>query len=458
MNQQQPSKPMKIVVVGAGGREHALAWRLACGAGEIPRADRDVVVVPGNAGIARFFRCRGLPTPPGPQRRASDKAARALDRDAVMSAIVDEQPDLVVVGPESFIDLGVVDACLSWGIPCFGPTAAAAGLESSKAFMKDVARVAGIPTADFVVVRAVAEADVFLESRRGQGVVVKADGLAAGKGVVVCDDVDDARRHIAEFLAGRFGDASRVVVVEDRMSGDELSVFALCDGDNAVILGAARDHKRLNDGDTGPNTGGMGAVGPLTDDDGVTAAFLEDVRQRFFLPTLVEMKARGVPFRGVLFAGLMMNGKQPSLLEYNVRFGDPEAEVLLAAYDVDLLPLMITVAEGKHLAADLRFTPAHKVAVVVVAAPGYPDNVEKGGPITGLFKAERQPGVRVFCAGVAAGSFGLVVDGGRVFAVTSRGPTFDVAIEWAYRAVDRISFEGMQVRTDIGASVSTGSQ
>ena len=453
---QQPKKPVKIVVVGAGGREHALAWRLACGAGDRPRADREIVVVPGNAGIARFFRCRGLKSAPRPQRRASDAASRALDRDAVMSAIVDEQPDLVVIGPESVIDLGVVDACLSWGIPCFGPTAAAAGLESSKAFMKDVAKAAGIPTADFVVARQPADAEAFLESRRGQGVVVKADGLASGKGVVVCDDVDAARATVQDFLAGRFGDASRVVIVEDRITGDELSVFALCDGDNAVIIGAARDHKRLHDGDKGPNTGGMGAVGPLTDDDGVSAAFLEDVRQRFFLPTLKEMKARGAPFRGVLFAGLMMNGKEPSLLEFNVRFGDPEAEVLLAAFDVDLLPLMMAVAEHKPLPKGLKFTPDHKVAVVVVAAPGYPDDPETGAPITGLFSAERQPNVRVFCAGVAAGSFGFVVDGGRVFAVTSRGATFDIAIEWAYRAVDRIAFPGMQVRSDIGASVSSG--
>ena len=448
---------MKIVVVGAGGREHALAWRLACGAGSEPRGDREVVVVPGNAGIARFFRCRGLQaSSSGGTEQSSEAARRVFDRDAVMSAIVDEQPDLVVVGPETFLDLGVVDACLTWGIPCFGPTAAAAGLESSKAFMKDVAQAAGVPTADFVVVKELADADAFLASRRGLGVVVKADGLAGGKGVVVCDDVDSARAHVEEFLEGRFGAASRVVVLEDRMSGDELSVFALCDGDNAVILGAARDHKRLKDGDTGPNTGGMGAVGPLTEEDGVSAAFLEDVRQRFILPTLHEMKARGVPFRGMLFAGLMMNGKQPSLLEYNVRFGDPEAEVLLAAYDVDFVPILLAIAQSQPLPAGLCFTPSQKVAVVVIAAGGYPDAPEKGAAITGVFQAERQPGVRVFSAGVASGPFGLVVDGGRVFAVASRAPSFDVAIEWAYRAVDRIAFEGMQVRTDIGATVSTG--
>ncbi len=429
---------MKIVVVGGGGREHALAWRLACGAGQRPRADRCVVVVPGNAGIASFFRCRGL---------------SAATCDAVMKVVVDEEPDLVVVGPENFLDLGVVDACLAAGIPCFGPTAAAAALESSKAFMKDVARAAGVPTADFVVVTEVAQAEAFLASRRDRGVVVKACGLAGGKGVVVCDDVDDARLHLQEFLAGRFGDASRTVVLEDRLSGAELSVFALCDGDDAVVLGAARDHKRLYDDDTGPNTGGMGAVGPLGDEEGVSAAFLEDVRQRFFVPTLVEMKARGLPFRGVLFAGLMFDGTQPSLLEFNVRFGDPEAEVLLSAFDVDLVPVLLAVARGEPLPAGLRFEPKLKVAVVVVAAPGYPEAPERGAPITGLYRAQRQPEVQVCCAGVSAGSFGLVVDGGRVFAVSARAQTFDAALDFAYRAVDRLHFEGLQVRRDIGNSV-----
>jgi phosphoribosylamine--glycine ligase len=436
---------VKIVVVGSGAREHALAWRLACGAGDRPRADREVVVVPGNPGIARFFKCRAI-----------DGFAGRL-REGVMSVIVDEQPDFVVIGPESFIDQGIVDACLTWGMPCFGPTAGAAGLESSKAFMKEVTRAAGVPTADFVVVRDAAEADAFVEARDGR-VVVKADGLAAGKGVVVCDDVDTAKKEVRSFLGKdgerpRFGEASKVVVVEDKVFGDELSVFALCDGDDAVILGAARDHKRLRDGDEGPNTGGMGAVGPLGEAEGVSEAFLEDVRRRFFLPTLREMKARGVPFRGVLFAGLMVDEGAVTLLEYNVRFGDPEAEVLLTALDVDLAPLMLTVAEKKPLPAGLKFPSKQKAAAVVVAAPGYPHNPETGGPIAGIYAAERQVEARVFCAGVARGSFGFVVDGGRVVAVTARGPTFDAALDRAYRAVDQLSFEGMQVRRDIGQSV-----
>jgi phosphoribosylamine--glycine ligase len=442
---------MKIVVVGSGAREHALAWRLACGSGTTPRADREVVVVPGNPGIARFFRCRSLSTKSG-------EGFAGRTREGVMSVIVEEQPDLVVIGPETYLDQGVADDCQTWGIPCFGPTAAAAGLESSKAFMKDVAQAAGVPTAAHVVVRDAAEAAAFIDAHGGR-VVVKADGLAAGKGVVVCNDVAQANAEVRAFLgesgaAPRFGHASSVVVVEARLGGDEVSVFAICDGEDAVLFGAARDHKRLRDGDEGPNTGGMGAVGPLGVAEGITDEFLDDVRRRFFVPTLKEMKKRGTPFRGVLFAGLMVDHGEAMLLEYNVRFGDPEAEVLLAAYDQDLAPMLLAVAEGERLPRTLRFHADHKVAAVVVAAPGYPYNVETGGDVTGLYAAERQLGVQVFCAGVARDDVGLfLVDGGRVVTVVGRGATFAEAKARAYRAVDKIAFEGMQVRRDIGASV-----
>jgi phosphoribosylamine--glycine ligase len=454
---------MKIVVVGSGGREHALAWRLACGDGDTPRRDRTVVVVPGNAGIARFFRCE-----------------QAGSLDDILTVIAREKADLVVVGPEAWLAQGLVDELRERHVPCFGPEAGAARLESSKAFMKSVAHEAGVPTADHVVVTSVAEAEAFLESRRGRGVVVKASGLCAGKGVVVCADVDEARHELAVMLGEgtssgpRFGEASRVVVVEDLLPGRELSVFAICDGEDAVILGAARDHKRLHDDDRGPNTGGMGAVAPLGEAEGVSDAFLQDVRERFFVPTLREMARRGAPFRGVLFAGLMVDDAGvPSLLEYNVRLGDPETEALLFALDLDLAPIFAAVGAWEPLprahlkklhvaiehavdvAVDASIRHGHqKAATVVVAAPGYPDAPEKGLPLTGIMAAERVPEVKVFFAGVARGGFGLVVDGGRVLAVTGRGRTFAEALDRAYRAVDKIgSLNELQVRRDIGSSV-----
>ncbi|HEY1100841.1 MAG TPA: phosphoribosylamine--glycine ligase, partial [Myxococcota bacterium] len=347
---------MKIIVVGNGGREHALAWRLACGDTTSVRADRDVVVVPGNAGIARSFRCEP-----------------AADVAALVALCERERPDLVVVGPEAWLDKGAADALSAAGFACFGPQKGAARLEASKAFMKEVVRAAGVPTADFVVVVDVAGAVAFFAARRGRGAVVKADGLCAGKGVVVCKDVDEARRELAIMLGTdgggpRFGDASARVVVEDLLPGDELSVFALCSDDDCVVFGAARDHKRLLDDDEGPNTGGMGAVGPLGVDEGVTPAFLEDLRQRFFLPTLKELRARGLPFRGVLFAGLMLDAAgTPSLLEYNVRFGDPETEALLFALDVDLAPVLLQCAKGETPTLALP-SSSLKGAVVVVAA------------------------------------------------------------------------------------------
>jgi phosphoribosylamine--glycine ligase len=436
---------MKILVVGSGGREHALAWRLSAGSGRAPGLVHEVLVAPGNAGIARTFRCRPV-----------------VSVDDVVVLARAESVDLVVVGPEAWLDKGLIDALDDAGIPAFGPRQAAARLESSKAFMKDVARAAGVPTADFVVVESSAAAADFLASRRGRGVVVKADGLCAGKGVVVCNDVDDARTELAAMLGEadgvpRFGEASRVVVVEDLLGGEELSVFALCNGDDAVILGAARDHKRIGDGDTGPNTGGMGAVGPLGGAEGVDDDLLDDVRARFVLPTLRELHRRGAPFRGVLFVGLMLDpAKGVSLLEYNVRFGDPETEALLFAIDVDFAPLLLACAQGTPLPADLTATLRRHSscgAAVVVAAEGYPLAPEKGAPIVGLMAADALADVQCFCAGVAQGSFGLVVDGGRVLAIAGRGATFDDALDRAYAGVACIQIEGAQYRTDIGKSV-----
>ncbi len=425
---------MKIIVAGSGGREHALAWSMRA---------HEVIVVPGNDGIARDFHVRA-----------------ASSTSDVIDVCTAERPDLVVVGPEKYLDEGIADALALRNIPCFGPRKNAARLESDKAFMKDIARAAGVRTADYVKVTTVDEARPFLDERRarGVGVVVKAAGLCAGKGVVVCADADCGEGELRAMLGGdgqapRFGEASRTVVLEDLLRGDELSVFALCNGDDAVILGAARDHKRLNDGDTGPNTGGMGAVGPLGNDEGVSDAFLATLRDTVFLPTLRELNARGMPFVGVLFAGLMVHDGEASLLEFNVRFGDPETQALLFAADTDLAPLLLACAKGQPLDASMALPMQTKGAVVVVAAAGYPDDPEPGAPILGVFDAAAIIDADVFFAGVKNGPFGLTASGGRVLGVVGRGDTFDSALNTAYAAVDVIRMEGAQVRRDVGVSV-----
>lgn len=461
---------MKVLVVGSGGREHALAWRL--GDGRMNESDvkiaegREIIVCPGNAGIAREFRCE----PP-----------RGFGIDGIVQLAKDEKVDLVVVGPEQFLVDGLVDSLARAGIPAFGPDKGAARLEGSKAFMKSVCARAGVATAGFVATSRLDEARRFIDerARSGKGVVVKADGLCAGKGVIVCKNAKEAVDAARDLLGGsdphtgakppRFGDASRTIVVEDFLPGDELSVFAICDGHDAVLFGAARDHKRLQDGDQGPNTGGMGAVAPLTDAQGVPASMLSRIRESVFLPVLDELRARGAPFRGLLFAGLMVNDGEVRVLEFNVRWGDPETEALMVATRADLLPMLFTVAKGERLEKGITLDIANgtagagagdsKAAVIVVAAEGYPDNPLKGALIEGLEEAERCDGVKVFCAGVhkapsvAGGGDTLRVGGGRVLAICGQGATFAQAIDRAYAAVDKVRIAGAQVRRDIGRSV-----
>ncbi|MBI1947711.1 MAG: phosphoribosylamine--glycine ligase [Deltaproteobacteria bacterium] len=444
---------MRVVVIGSGGREHALAWRLLRGAGSAPLTDRELVVAPGNAGMARDF------------ARWSHGRARCVPLagagvEGVVATAVAERAELVIIGPEQPLVDGVVDALAAAGIPCFGPIRAAARLEGSKAFMKDVCAKAGVASAAYLATGRVDEARRFVDeqARAGKGVVVKADGLCAGKGVVVCARAADALPVVEDMLgigraAPRFGEASRTVVLEDLLPGVELSVFALCDGTDAALFGAARDHKRLQDDDRGPNTGGMGAVGPLDERQGVPATLLGEVKQRVVLPVLAELRARGAPFRGLLFAGLMVEGDAVRVLEFNVRFGDPETEALLLALDVDLLPALLAVAKGERL-PPLSLVSHDKAAVVVLAARGYPDAPEKGAVLEGLEAAERVEGAQVFCAGVAPDEAGrLVAAGGRVLVVGGRGATFDDALDRAYRAVDRIHLAGAQLRRDIGKSV-----
>jgi phosphoribosylamine--glycine ligase len=438
-----------ILVIGGGGREHAIAWRLAVGAGDTPLGDRRVLVCPGNAGIARELECVA-PTAPGVEGFV-EVAARA-------------GADLVVVGPEQPLVDGLADALRERGVAVLGPSQGAALLEGSKEFMKQICADAGAPTAAFEVVDELAQVEdaVGRIADDAGRIVVKADGLCAGKGVVVSDSREDAVRAAREMLgdedageAARFGDASRRVVLEERLDGEELSVIALCDGERALPFASARDHKRLLDDDAGPNTGGMGAVAPLGPAERVDDALLERAEREVFEPVLRTLRERGAPFSGFLYAGLMLTDAGPKILEFNVRFGDPEAQAVLYGTRVDLLPLFEAVARGDGLgdvdARALRDACA-PTATVVLASRGYPDKPEKGFAISGLDAVDDD--AKVFFAGVATGDDGaLATSGGRVLACTASGDDVRSAIERAYRAADAVTFEGRQLRRDIGRSL-----
>jgi phosphoribosylamine---glycine ligase len=424
---------LRILVVGQGAREHALAWRMQRRAWDGPVV-HDVVVAPGNAGMRLIDNLRCDP---------------ANDVDGWVRLAQRERVDFVVVGPEGPLTGGLVDALAAAGIAVVGPSQAAAALEGSKAFMKDVCRGARVATASFVVVRDSHAAIDFIQARAGR-VVIKADGLCAGKGVVVCDDVDMALTTLRAFLgedgvAPLYGTASTTVVVEERLSGPELSVFALCDGHRAVVLGAARDHKRLRDNDEGPNTGGMGAVFPVPDVD------LEHVQRSLLTPVLNEMRDRGVPFRGVLFAGLMLTPHGPSILEFNVRLGDPECEAMMMSMEGDIAALFAAAAkDALHTVPPI--TDVKPAACVVLAAPGYPESPRGGAAIVGNLQPQGR--AHMFAAGVASvDGAQLTASGGRVLCVAAAANTHQDALQAAYAAVAQVSFEGMQFRRDIGASL-----
>jgi phosphoribosylamine---glycine ligase len=436
--------PNSVMVVGSGGREHAIAWRLA---GE-QRVER-VLVAPGNPGMTDVAEVV-------PHVVASDTAGLAR-------LALDEGVDLVVIGPEAPLVAGLADALEAAGVAVFGPSRAAALLEGSKAFCREVALAAGLPLAEGV---ACDEPDTAFRLARafGSPVVVKADGLAAGKGVTVCGTREEAEAAIRAAMVDRvFGSAGRRVVIERALHGREASVIAICDATHALALPAARDHKRIFDNDQGPNTGGMGAYSPVDDfaDDDVAR-----IVAAFHLPVLAEMARRGVPFRGALFAGLMLTSDGPRLLEFNVRFGDPETQAVLPRLDAPLGALMAAAARNRlaDVQADFgshaRLLPVHTgaTAVVVLAAPGYPARPEVGSQIRGISEA-RESGAIVFCGGVEASSDGgLQTAGGRVLSVVGTGPDLEAAASAAYGAADRITFPGRQLRRDIGrpARVATG--
>ena len=408
---------MRVLLIGSGGREHALAWTLAAS----PLLTK-LFVAPGNPGIAPLAEL----VPIG----AGDVAAlAAFARDNAI--------DLVVPGPEAPLVAGITDALAAVGIACCGPSAAAAQLEGSKAFTKELADAAGIPTARWERFTDAAEARDFA-SRRSPPVVIKADGLAAGKGVVVAQTEAEADAAIDRFIA------AGPVVIEECLVGEEVSLFALCDGTDAVFLGTARDHKRVGEGDTGPNTGGMGAVSPAPGFDPAPAM------ERIIRPALAEMARRGTPFRGVLFAGLMVTGHQAELIEFNVRFGDPECQALMARLQSDLLPALLAACEGELGSFELRFRPDAACAVVM-AARGYPDAPEMGTVIAGLDRAAAVPGALVFHAGTDLRGEQVVAAGGRVLTLCGVGPDAASARAAAYAAVDAVLWDGGFCRRDIGA-------
>jgi phosphoribosylamine--glycine ligase len=423
----------KVLVVGSGGREHALALRLL----ESPSV-AEVLVAPGNAGTLK-------PPPDLASKRLVGVAGSALE------IAVRERPDLVVIGPEGPLCAGLVDELTAAGFLAYGPTRSAAALEGSKAFMKDFANRHGILTARHRVVRSASELDAALADF-SEPPVVKADGLCSGKGVVVADSHDEARSAALDMLSGqRFGQAGQTLVLEQRLRGPEASVHAICDGERFFVLPAAQDHKRIGDGDRGPNTGGMGAYAPAP----VVSPELSDyIANRVFAPTLRGMAAEGRPFRGTLYAGLLIAEGKPWLIEFNVRLGDPETQPLLAIVEGDWGEALAQAAAGK-LATDALRVSGDSALSVVLAAAGYPQSPRLGDAITGLDAAEAVPGVRVHHAGTRLEGGQVLTAGGRVLAVTARAPSFIEAHRRAYEAVSKIQFAGMQYRSDIGGQALT---
>jgi phosphoribosylamine--glycine ligase len=416
---------MNILILGSGGREHALAWKLAAS----PLTER-LYCAPGNAGIANEAECVAL-----------DYG----DHAAVVAFCKEKAIDFVVVGPEDPLVAGIVDDLEAAGVKAFGPSRAAARLEASKGFTKDLCRANGIPTAAYERFTAAAPARDYAR-RVGAPVVIKADGLAAGKGVVIAETLAEAETAIDAMFGGALGEAGTEVVIEEFLTGEEASFFVLCDGDNVVPLATAQDHKRAFDGDQGPNTGGMGAYSPASV---MTPTLEERALDEIVLPTVRALKAMGTPYKGVLYAGLMITAAGPKLIEYNVRFGDPECQVLMLRLMSDLLPALMAARDGMLKNFALRWYPEAALAVVM-AAKGYPGSYGKGSEIAGLAEAGTIEGVEIFHAGTARDGGRILANGGRVLNVSALGETVAQAQARAYAAVDRIAWPEGFCRRDIG--------
>lgn len=416
---------MNILILGGGGREHALAWAIA----QNPKCDQ-LFCAPGNAGIAQVAHCVHM----DPE-----------DSDAVVSFCSDESIDFVIVGPEAPLAVGIADVLRAAGVLTFGPSKAAAELEASKSFTKEICDTCGVPTAAYGHFTNAEAAKAYVREQ-GAPIVIKADGLAAGKGVVVAMELDEALAAIDDMFGGTFGAAGAEVVVEEFMEGEEASFFVLSDGENILPIGTAQDHKRAYDGDEGPNTGGMGAYSPApVMTDAVTQKALDEIIK----PTINEMARRGTPYQGVLFAGFMIKDGQPRLVEYNVRFGDPECQTLMLRLGAQALDALLACANGQLAEARINWADDHALTVVY-AANGYPGSYEKGQVIGGLDGLNDGSRLQVFHAGTASNNGDILSNGGRVLAITARGDTLAEAHKQAYDAIVKIDWEGGFYRKDIG--------
>jgi phosphoribosylamine---glycine ligase len=416
---------MNILILGSGGREHALAWAVK----QNPKTDR-LMVAPGNAGIALLAECAAIDI---------------LDGAAVVEFCAANAVDFVIVGPEAPLAAGVADACRAAGVLTFGPSALAAQLEASKAFTKAICDACGAPTAAYAHFTDADAARAYV-TRMGAPIVIKADGLAAGKGVVVAMTLPEALAAVDDMFGGALGAAGAEVVIEEFMPGEEASFFILTDGVHALPIGTAQDHKRVGDGDTGPNTGGMGAYSPAPV---LTPALQAQVMDRIVRPTIAEMARRGTPYQGVLFAGLMIKEGQARLVEYNARFGDPEAQVLAMRLGAQMLDLLLACAEGRLGGARVHWADDHALCVVM-AAQGYPGAYAKGSVIGGLEALPEDSRNMVFHAGTAVREGAVTANGGRVLGVTARGDTLRTAQARAYAMVDGIDWPDGFCRRDIG--------
>ena len=416
---------MNILILGGGGREHSLAWAIK----QNPKCDR-LIVAPGNAGIAQLAECADFDVMSGT---------------AVLEFVQEQAIDFVVIGPEAPLAAGVADQLRDAGILVFGPSKAAAELEASKAFTKAICDAASAPTAAYGHFTDAEAAKAYVQTQ-GAPIVVKADGLAAGKGVIIAETMDQAVAAIDDMFDGSFGEAGAEVVIEEFMTGEEASYFILCDGENVLPIGTAQDHKRVGDGDTGANTGGMGAYSPAPV---LTDAIAQKAIDEIIRPTMAEMVRRGTPYQGILYAGLMIENGQPRLVEYNVRFGDPECQVLMMRLGAQVLDLLIAASEGRLNEVKPNWADDHAVTVVL-AAKGYPDAYEKGTVIGGLDALQSDSMNMVFHAGTAERDGLIVANGGRVLNVTARGDSLAEAQQRAYAMVDKIDWADGFCRRDIG--------